>query len=273
MVLAVGDLAGHECADRAKNRHPGPGGVGVEPCREVRIERRVSVVRLALGAGGGGHGGCRCGAAVGWCGRHGVGVEQCEHTNGRVHRSRHLGVMSVHSSHRRLAESAPQPTTVHRSAHRKRVHLLFAARARGMSTAYINNTIIPMLCRKAGVPTVDVRGAITSHRARSTIASQLYNAKEPMTLFELQAWLGHRSPHPPSTTRRSAPPHHPDPGLPRRRLLRPQHTHHRGPHRPRRRDVRRRRIGPTVAALRSRPRLLQLHLLRAVSTSDGLRSL
>src|SRR5205814_1516490 len=23
---------------------------------------------------------------------------------------------------------------------------------------------------------------------------QLYNAKEPMTLFELQAWLGHRSP-------------------------------------------------------------------------------
>jgi integrase len=74
------------------------------------------------------------------------------------------------------------------------VHLLFAARARRISTDYINNTIIPMLCRKASVPAVDVRGAITSHRARSTIASQLYNAKEPMTLFELQAWLGHRSP-------------------------------------------------------------------------------
>ena len=28
-------------------------------------------------------------------------------------------------------------------------------------------------------------------RPRATIASQLYNAKEPMTLFELQAWLGH----------------------------------------------------------------------------------
>ena len=41
---------------------------------------------------------------------------------------------------------------------------------------------------------VAVRGHITSHRARATIASQLYNAKEPMTLFELQAWLGHRSP-------------------------------------------------------------------------------
>jgi hypothetical protein len=61
------------------------------------------------------------------------------------------------------------------------------ARARRASTAYINNTIIPMLCSKAGFPAADVRGAITSHRARSTSASQLYNAKEPMTLFELQA--------------------------------------------------------------------------------------
>lgn len=71
---------------------------------------------------------------------------------------------------------------------------LFAIRARRVSTHYINNTVIPMLCRKAGVPAADVRGNITSHRARSTIASQLYNVKEPMTLFELQAWLGHRSP-------------------------------------------------------------------------------
>jgi integrase len=76
----------------------------------------------------------------------------------------------------------------------ERADLLFAFRARRVSTPYINNTVIPMLCRKAGVPAADVRGAITSHRARSTIASQLYNAKEPMTLFELQAWLGHRSP-------------------------------------------------------------------------------
>jgi integrase len=76
----------------------------------------------------------------------------------------------------------------------ERVDLLFAVRARKVSTSYINNTVIPMLCRKAGVPAADVRGNITSHRARSTIASQLYNAKEPMTLFELQAWLGHRSP-------------------------------------------------------------------------------
>jgi hypothetical protein len=47
---------------------------------------------------------------------------------------------------------------------------------------------------KAGVPTADVRGNIPSHRARTTIASQLYNAREPMTLFEWQQWLGHSSP-------------------------------------------------------------------------------
>ena len=44
-----------------------------------------------------------------------------------------------------------------------------------------------------------MRGTITSHRARSTIATQLYNAKEPMTLFELQAWLGTGHRRPPST--------------------------------------------------------------------------
>ena len=75
---------------------------------------------------------------------------------------------------------------------------LFAFRARRVPSTYINGTVIPLLCRKAGVPAADVRGNITSHRARSTIASRLYNAKEPMTLFELQAWLGHRSPQ--STT-------------------------------------------------------------------------
>jgi integrase len=74
------------------------------------------------------------------------------------------------------------------------VDLLFSIRAHPVGKTYINRTIIPALCAKAGVPTADVRGNITSHRARSTIASQFYNAKEPMTLFELQAWLGHQNP-------------------------------------------------------------------------------
>ncbi|MER7000653.1 tyrosine-type recombinase/integrase [Streptomyces sp. NPDC000410] len=76
----------------------------------------------------------------------------------------------------------------------EQVDFLFAHRAKRLAITYINTAVIPSLCRKAGVPTADVRGNITSHRARSTIGSQLYNAKEPMTLFELQAWLGHRSP-------------------------------------------------------------------------------
>jgi integrase len=74
------------------------------------------------------------------------------------------------------------------------VDFLFCFRAKKLPREYLNQGLIPMLCRKAGIPTSDARGSISSHRARSTIASQLFNAKEPMTLFELQAWLGHRSP-------------------------------------------------------------------------------
>ena len=73
-------------------------------------------------------------------------------------------------------------------------HPLFCCRGYRVSPAYINDAVIPTLCHKAGVPLEDARGRITSHRARATIASQLYNAKDPMTLFELQSWLGHRSP-------------------------------------------------------------------------------
>lgn len=75
------------------------------------------------------------------------------------------------------------------------VDMLLAYRGARIGEKYINTVLIPMLCRKAGVPREDVRGQITGHRARATIASQLYNAKDPMSLFELQAWLGHSSPH------------------------------------------------------------------------------
>lgn len=74
------------------------------------------------------------------------------------------------------------------------VHLLFMNRGKPLGQDYLNGRLIPALCRKAGVDVKDARGRITSHRARSTIATQLFNAKEPMSLFELQAWLGHRSP-------------------------------------------------------------------------------
>jgi len=71
---------------------------------------------------------------------------------------------------------------------------LFLYRLTVVGQTYLNNVLIPTLCRKAGVPRADVSGNITSHRGRSTIASQLFNAKEPMTLFELQEWLGHSTP-------------------------------------------------------------------------------
>lgn len=74
------------------------------------------------------------------------------------------------------------------------VDFLFLIRLTAVGRSYLNNTLIPILCEKAGVPLADVRGNITTHRARSTIASQLFNAKEPMTLFELQEWLGHATP-------------------------------------------------------------------------------
>ena len=76
----------------------------------------------------------------------------------------------------------------------EQVNRLFSHRGRGVSVTYINKVIIPLLCQKAAVPQDDARGRISSHRARATIASQLYNAKEPLSLFELQEWLGHRSP-------------------------------------------------------------------------------
>ncbi|MDV5358262.1 tyrosine-type recombinase/integrase [Enterobacter asburiae] len=74
------------------------------------------------------------------------------------------------------------------------VNYLFMHKGNRIHGSYINKSIIPMLCRKAGVPKEDARGTITSHRARATIASQLFNAKEPLGLFELQRWLGHASP-------------------------------------------------------------------------------
>lgn len=74
------------------------------------------------------------------------------------------------------------------------VHFLFMHRGKRINGRYINDSLIPLLCKKAGIPEQDARGRITSHRARATIASQLYNAREPLDIFELQKWLGHASP-------------------------------------------------------------------------------
>jgi hypothetical protein len=85
---------------------------------------------------------------------------------------------------------AQPPALDHKTG--EEVNLLFMFRGNRVRRHYVNKTLINILCKKAGVPRVDARGKITSHRARSTIASQLFNAKEPMSLFELQKWLGHK---------------------------------------------------------------------------------
>jgi hypothetical protein len=81
------------------------------------------------------------------------------------------------------------------------VDFLFLHRIRRIGEFFLSKYLIRRLCRKAGVPQNDVRGPISSHRTHSTIATQLFNAKEPMSLFELQEWLGHRLP---SSTQRYA---------------------------------------------------------------------
>lgn len=85
----------------------------------------------------------------------------------------------------------PQPDIEDRKTRRRRQHL-FTHRGQLFGKDYLNKIILPTLCRKAGVPETDSRGALTSHRARTTIATQLLNAKEPLTLADLQQWLGHK---------------------------------------------------------------------------------
>ncbi|AUY47834.1 integrase [Streptomyces sp. CB01881] len=84
-----------------------------------------------------------------------------------------------------------QPDIADRKTGRLRQHL-FCYRAQLVGKAYLNEKLIPILCGKAGIPESDSRGALTSHRARATIATQLLNARESLSLADLQQWLGHK---------------------------------------------------------------------------------
>lgn len=85
---------------------------------------------------------------------------------------------------------AAQPPQLDRKTGEE-VHFLFTHWDKHVGKHYLNKYLIPLLCKKCGIPRSDARGNITSHRARSTIATQLFNASEPMSLFELQEWMGH----------------------------------------------------------------------------------
>jgi hypothetical protein len=90
----------------------------------------------------------------------------------------------------------PQPDITDRKTGQRRQYL-FTWRGQLIGTGLPQREDHPALCRKADIPEADSRGALTSHRARATIATQLLNAREPLTLPDLQQWLGHK--HPSST--------------------------------------------------------------------------
>jgi len=72
------------------------------------------------------------------------------------------------------------------------VEYLFSHRGHVIGQQYLNARLIPCLCEKAGIPKEDERGAITSHRARATLATLLYNAPDGLSIFDLKQWLGHK---------------------------------------------------------------------------------
>jgi integrase len=74
------------------------------------------------------------------------------------------------------------------------VNYLFSHRGHSIGLSYFNTSLIPTLCKVAGIPREDEHGAITSHRARATLATLLYNAPEGLSLFDLMHWLGHTNP-------------------------------------------------------------------------------
>lgn len=76
----------------------------------------------------------------------------------------------------------------------ERVRFLFQFRGRKPGGDILNRTIIPLLCAKAGLPTFDSRGTITSHRGRASAVTALASVPKGMSLIELMQWSGHSSP-------------------------------------------------------------------------------
>lgn len=75
---------------------------------------------------------------------------------------------------------------------RKPVGYLFSIRDRKMGQNFLNETLIPLLCRKAGVPQKDAVGRITSHRSRATNAQWLRDMG--MSPADIGRILGHKHP-------------------------------------------------------------------------------
>ncbi|WP_256853594.1 tyrosine-type recombinase/integrase [Pantoea sp. Fr+CA_20] len=76
----------------------------------------------------------------------------------------------------------------------EKVRFLFQYRGKPAGGAILNRTLIPMLCARAGVPTEDSYGVITSHRGRASAVTALASVPQGMSLYELMQWTGHSTP-------------------------------------------------------------------------------
>jgi integrase len=84
-----------------------------------------------------------------------------------------------------------QMTRVDRKTH-KPTQYLFQYRNDLMGEKFLNGSVIPLLCKLAGVSQTDVVGRITSHRARATTATWMH--KMGMAPADIGKLLGHTDP-------------------------------------------------------------------------------
>jgi integrase len=84
-----------------------------------------------------------------------------------------------------------QKTLIDRKT-RKPTNYLFQYRNELMGRNFLNESVIPLLCKLAGVSQTDVVGRITSHRARATTATWMH--KMGMAPADIGKLLGHTDP-------------------------------------------------------------------------------
>jgi len=72
---------------------------------------------------------------------------------------------------------------------REEVDFLFCYRERHTGVPFINNSVIPVLCKRAGVSIEDAKGKITGHRGRSTRLTLLQ--RNGVSLDDLAEYAGH----------------------------------------------------------------------------------
>src|SRR5207253_8519105 len=74
---------------------------------------------------------------------------------------------------------------------REFAELLFTQRCKRMCATFLNRTLIPLLCARAGVAPFDAEGAYTAHRGRSARISLLHACG--LELEDLAAYAIHKN--------------------------------------------------------------------------------